>query len=55
MKTVYRTKYYEVKRDDSRPTPRYLVYSGERIVYEAGSQVAATMWVSRQKKGGAKS
>lgn len=51
MKTVYQTKRYVVKRDDGRPTPRYLVYSGDSIVYEAGSQVSATMWISRQKKG----
>lgn len=52
MKTVYRTKHYVVKRDDTRPTPRYKVYQGEELVYEGKSQVEATMWVGRQRKVG---
>lgn len=26
MRTVYKTKYYTVKKDDSGPTPKYLIY-----------------------------
>lgn len=52
MKTVYRTKYYTVKRNDSGPTPKYRVYSNDKEVHTAKSQVEATMWVSRQSKKG---
>lgn len=52
MKTVYKTKYYIVKRDDSYPTPKYRIYSDDKEVHTAKSQVEATMWVSRQSKKG---
>lgn len=49
MRTVYKTKYYTVKRDDSGPTPKYLIYHDGVEVKKCSSQVEATMWVSRQR------
>lgn len=49
MKTVYKTKYYTVKKDDSGPTPKYLVYRDGKEVKKYPSQVEAVMWVSRQR------
>ena len=48
MRTVYKTKYYTVKKDDSGPTPKYIVYRDDKQVKKCSSQVEATMWVSRQ-------
>lgn len=52
VKTVYKTKYYTVKRDESYPTPKYRIYSGDKEVHTAKSQVEATMWVSKQNRKG---
>lgn len=49
MRTVYKTKYYTVKKDDSGPTPKYLIYRDGVEVKKCSSQVEATMWVSRQR------
>lgn len=51
MKTVYRTSKYKVVKDDTRPTPQYHVYRDDDVVHTARSQVEATMWIGRQKKG----
>lgn len=51
MKTVYRTKNYVVKKDETRPTPQYKVYQGGTLVYTAKSQPEATMWIGRQRLG----
>ena len=49
MRTVYKTKYYIVKKDNSGPTPKYLIYRDGVEVKKFSSQVGATMWVSRQR------
>lgn len=49
MRTVYKTKYYTVKKDDSGTTPKYIVYRDDKQVKKCSSQVEATMWVSRQR------
>ncbi|WP_195274011.1 hypothetical protein [Blautia massiliensis (ex Durand et al. 2017)] len=49
MRTVYKTKYYTVKKDDGGPTPKYLIYRDGVEVKKCSSQVEATMWVSRQR------
>lgn len=49
-KTVYKTKYYTIKRNSEQPTHRYMIYNNEsgEIVKIAKSQVEATMWTKRQ-------
>ena len=49
MRTVYKTKYYTVKKEDSGATPKYLVYCDGAEVKKFSCQVEATMWVSRQR------
>lgn len=49
-KTVYKTKFYTIKRNSEQPTPRYMIYNNEsgEIVKKAKSQVEATMLIKRQ-------
>lgn len=49
MKTVYKTKYFTVKKNEEFPTPRYMIYNNEsgEMVHTTKSQVEATMWVKR--------
>ena len=49
MRTVYKTKYYTVKKDDSGPTPKYIIYRDGVEVKKYSCQVEATMWISRQR------
>lgn len=49
MRTIYKTKYYTVKKDDSGPTPKYLIYRDGVEVKKCSSQVEATMWVYQKR------
>lgn len=32
MKTVYKTKYFTVKKNEEFPTPRYMIYNREKLI-----------------------
>ena len=53
MRTVYKTKYYTVKKDDSGPTPKYLIYRDgvevKKVFFPGGSD-----YVGIQTKGATK-
>lgn len=55
MRTVYKTKYYTVKKDDSGPTPKYLIYRDGVEVKKCSSQVEGRyppfwLWTGRSRR-----
>lgn len=52
MKTVYKTKYYTVKRNDEHATPRYFIYYNKtnELVHISKTQVEAEAFVRKINK-----